>query len=509
MKRRARALSVIIPATFSTRHVQQQIALCLRLEPLEIILTVSAHLLDALPASVRSGCHVHSVEGPPSLFAGRALGAKQAKGDILLFLGEDCSYPESSLRRFLFPMQYENVEVLLSREVCRGRGMKRAKPVHSLARMLNDLYGRKELGEASLLDTPHAISRDALRKIGAELLAHPGEAHRQLAVGGAIMRAQPMEPEKVDMIFQPELSGTWLFELSTWEQAVIAEQVNVFSLLPARGGMGDGGRRRDILNRFQGEESRLPLKQSGNWPLCQTALYGGQRLSVIIPACDEAATLGQVIQEVLQLEPAEIIVVVNGSQDQTAQIAMKHGAVVVEFAEPLGVDTGRAVGAIHARGDILLFVDADFVIPAMDLYPFVRACQLHCDIALNDQRHFLPAARTDNVVVAARQGLNLAANRKDLNIASMLVVPFALRRESFAPLGWTLLACPPKAQMAAMLAGLTIRLVHEVDSFGMNRLRPEKHLAPFGRSPATRQIVGDHIEAFQLLAERGGFAKER
>ncbi|QRG66327.1 glycosyltransferase family 2 protein [Brevibacillus choshinensis] len=509
MERRARTLSIIIPATFQAKHVEQQIAQCLRLQPLEIILTVSAHLLDFLPASAKSGCHVVSIDGPANLFAGRALGAEQAKGDILLFLGEDCFYPESSLRRFLFPIQYENVEVLLSREVCRGRGMKRAKPVHSLARMLNDLYGRKELREASLLEMPHALSRDALRKIGADRLAYPGEAHRYLASGGAIMRVQPMEPAKDDMPFSPELSATWLFELSTWEQAVIAEQVHVCSLLPSRGGMGDGGRRWDILNRLQGNESQLPVKQSGNWPLCQTELYGGQHLSVIIPACNEAATLGRVIKEVLQLEPSEIIVVVNGSQDQTAQIAKQHGTVVVEFPEPLGVDTGRAVGASLARGDILLFVDADFVVPAMDLYPFVRACQLRCDVALNDQRDFLPAVRTDNVVVAARQGLNLAANRKDLDIASMLVVPFALRRESFAPLGWTLLACPPKAQMAAMLAGLTINQVHQVDSFGMNRLRPEKHLAPFGRSPAACQIVGDHIEAFQLLAERGGFAKER
>lgn len=357
---------------------------------------------------------------------------------------------------------------MVSQEVSRDRGLKRAKPVHSLARMLNELYSRKDLREASLLETPYALSRVALRKIGAERLDHPGEAHRELVKGGAIMRAHPMEPLKDSVPFQPELAGAWLSELSVWEQAVIAEQVNVFSRLPARGGLGNGGRRMDIVHQYDGKESELPLKQVGNWPLYETALYGGQRLSVVIPACNEASTIGAVISEVHQLQPAEIIVVVNGSHDQTAQIAKKSGVTTLEFAEPLGVDTGQAVGARLARGEILLFVDADFVIPAMDLYPFVRACQQRWDIALNDQSSFLQAARTDNVVVAARQGLNLAANRKDLGIGSMLVVPFAMRREAFAPLGWPLLACPPKAQMAAMLAGLTIQLVHqpvELDCF--------------------------------------------
>lgn len=509
MERRARSLSVIIPATFSTNHVQQQIVLSRMLEPLEIILTVATRLLNELPASAESQCRVIPVDCPTSLFAGRAIGAKQARGDILLFLGEDCFYPVSSMHRFLFPIQYEQVEVMLCQEVSRDRGMKRAKAVRSLARMLNELYGRKDLRDASLVETPYALSRVALRKVGAERLAHPGEAHRELVKSGAIMRAQPVESLKDSLPFQPELSGACLSELSVWEQAVIAEQVNVFSCLPARGGLGNGGRRMDIVDQYAGKESELPLKQAGNWPLRETLLYDGQQLSVIIPASNEASTIGEVISEVLQLQPAEIIVVVNGSHDQTAQIAKKSGVTTLEFSEPLGVDTGRAVGASIARGEILLFVDADFVIPAMDLYPFVRACQQRWDIALNDQSCFLQGAHADNVVVAARQGLNLAANRKDLGIGSMLVVPFALRRESFAPLGWLLLACPPKAQMAAMLAGLKIQLVHQVDSFGMNRFRPEKHLAPFGRSPAVDQIVGDHIEAYQLLAERGGLQIER
>lgn len=501
-------MSVIIPAAYSLNHLQRQIAVSQRLEPLEIILVVSSRLIPQLPPAAASHCQVIPVDGPASLFAGRALGAAQARGDILLFLGEDRYYPNAGLQRFLFPLRYGQVDVMLSREAARGRVAQCPKPVHSLSLLFNELYGRMDLLEASLIDTPHAMTRAALRRLGAERLAHPADAHRELVKSGVSLRAMPLAPDRDIMPFQPQLAGTWLSELSVWEQAVIAEHAAVCARLPWRGGLGDGGRRRDLADRSVSKENEL-LQATGEERLqWKTGLCGGQGLSVIIPACNEAATIGAVIREVRQLAPAEIIVVVNGSHDKTAQIARQHAVATVELPQALGVDTGRAVGASLAGGEWLLFVDADFVIPAMELYPFVRACRLGADLALNDQSRFL-AGNTANAVTAARQALNVAANRKELRYGSMLAVPFALRRESFAPLGWSLLACPPKAQAAAALAGLDIRQVHEVDSFARNRLRPEKNLAPLGRTPAVEQLLGDHIEALQLLAERGGIKRER
>ena len=42
---------------------------------------------------------------------------------------------------------------------------------------------------------------------------------------------------------------------------------------------------------------------------------------------------------------------------------MNFGATTLLFQESLGTDTGRAIGAAVAEGDILLFMDGDFVIP--------------------------------------------------------------------------------------------------------------------------------------------------
>jgi glycosyltransferase involved in cell wall biosynthesis len=82
------------------------------------------------------------------------------------------------------------------------------------------------------------------------------------------------------------------------------------------------------------------------------------KVSVVIPAQDEEQTLGRVLKEVKHLEPHEIIVVVNGSDDNTTSVASNLGATVIEYKERLGHNVGRAIGALQATGDILLFIDA-------------------------------------------------------------------------------------------------------------------------------------------------------
>ena len=69
------------------------------------------------------------------------------------------------------------------------------------------------------------------------------------------------------------------------------------------------------------------------------------RVSVIIPAHNEASTLSQVLVEVEKLKPYEIIVVDNGSTDGTKEIALQHHCHVIYYKYSLGNDVGRAIGA--------------------------------------------------------------------------------------------------------------------------------------------------------------------
>ena len=86
------------------------------------------------------------------------------------------------------------------------------------------------------------------------------------------------------------------------------------------------------------------------------------RISVIIPALDECAVIGDAIDRVREGEPWEIIVVDGDSDDATAAVAESHGARVV-MSEP-GRGRQMNAGAAIATGDVLLFLHADTALPA-------------------------------------------------------------------------------------------------------------------------------------------------
>lgn len=85
-----------------------------------------------------------------------------------------------------------------------------------------------------------------------------------------------------------------------------------------------------------------------------------EQISVIIPAKNEMATIGTVVGSIRkQLPAAEIIVVDDGSNDETARLAGEHGANV--HRHPVSLGNGAAVksGARKAKGSVLVFLDAD------------------------------------------------------------------------------------------------------------------------------------------------------
>lgn len=89
-------------------------------------------------------------------------------------------------------------------------------------------------------------------------------------------------------------------------------------------------------------------------------MTGRARVRVVIPAMNEEASIGRVLDEIPREWIDEVIVVDNGSTDRTAELARAHGARVVR--EPLpgyGAACQRGLAEIDDDTDVVVILDGD------------------------------------------------------------------------------------------------------------------------------------------------------
>lgn len=121
-------------------------------------------------------------------------------------------------------------------------------------------------------------------------------------------------------------------------------------------------------------------------------MYGDRKITAIIPARDEAANIGVVLDQLTALLNTDggrtvdsVIVCDNASSDKTAEIAAKKGAVVVyekraTYSLACHAALNRYFSADHSDQDVLVFLDADQTMNVSEiphlLAPFSDRAQL-------------------------------------------------------------------------------------------------------------------------------------
>src|SRR3990170_1763635 len=95
-------------------------------------------------------------------------------------------------------------------------------------------------------------------------------------------------------------------------------------------------------------------------------------LTVIVPACNEALIIEQVVSSLITVLKnldlsSEVLVIDDGSEDETAIIAQAAGAQV--FRHPYTIGNGAAIktGIRNAKGAILVMMDGDGQHNAQDI----------------------------------------------------------------------------------------------------------------------------------------------
>ncbi|WP_243549839.1 glycosyltransferase family 2 protein [Priestia megaterium] len=471
-----KTLSVVLPVYNEEEMLKNVLKQIKKVNVLEIIVVANGCTDASVKIAKEEGCTVKVVEKRLSPHEARMEGAKAAKGDAVLFVDGDIILSASELERFVQPLLFEHSDVVLNRwEKTKMNAFNRSELTWST--VLHHALGKPHRANACL-KAPYGVLVSVLKN------------HWELPPLSLFVTF--LTQYRVSSHITIETQGKGSFRpfdrpLRSRERIQSYQQLlqTYYTFASHR------KRRVDMLSQ------PLPVVEHGWGRL--SSFYGGKQLSVIIPVCNEEQTLKQVIAEARKLEPLEIIVVINGSTDQSEKYAKEQGVKTIVYDERLGHDCGRAAGALAATGDILLFIDGDFVLSAQELYPFAAAVASGVDVALNiceDEE------KLTHVVQGWKYVLNETIGRKDLLMSSMTAVPHAISRECLEKIEPESLAVPPFAQVKAIVGGFHVQAVHHVDVNKFNRFRYSEHLSLKSHSATAELIIQDHIFAFLSYLQR-------
>lgn len=207
------------------------------------------------------------------------------------------------------------------------------------------------------------------------------------------------------------------------------------------------------------------------------------KISVVLPAKNESGAIGQTIERIQQLQLVDEIIVINdGSTDNTQDIAETAGAKVITHPYSKGNGAAIKTGARNAVGDIIVFMDADGQHDPNDIGKLIEKIELGYDLVVGARQKGSQASIGRGV--ANKLYNNLASYMSEHKVEDLTSGFRAVRAEKFREFIYLLpngFSYPTTSTMAFFRAGYSVTYVpiHAAKRIGKSHIHPLKDSVRF------------------------------
>jgi glycosyltransferase involved in cell wall biosynthesis len=202
------------------------------------------------------------------------------------------------------------------------------------------------------------------------------------------------------------------------------------------------------------------------------------KISIVLPAKNESGAIGQTVGEIKNLfADADIIVVNDGSTDDTAQLAVQAGARVVSHPYSKGNGAAIKTGSRAATGEVIVFMDSDGQHDPQDISRLLAKIEEGYDLVVGARQQGSQASIGRGIANTLYN--HLASYMTEHSVEDLTSGFRAVRTEKFREFLYLLpngFSYPTTSTMAFFRAGYSVTYVpiHAAKRIGKSHINPIK-----------------------------------